>query len=352
MENSKIEWTDHTANLWWGCQKVHAGCDNCYAEALDHRFSGDHWGAKAPRKLVKSVWKDLARFQRDAAAKNEIKRVFVGSMMDIFEVSKPVVDSAGNITDTETGNLRHKFFTEVVPNSPNLLFLLLTKRPGNISRMIPEDWKVNPPGNVMYGTSVVDMKTADKMINKLVKVPGKHFLSIEPLLAPLSLWRWIGYHGHPANNDEATKAVFRAAVAKFGRPIDWVIVGGESGPNSRPMHPDWVRRLRDECKAADVPFFFKQWGEYLPYEADAQPPFYKRSDTGEIFDGHGMNFIDPETGEAGKWNGATWYDVFDAEFFNELHGNDPCIFHMVGKNAAGRMIDGKIYNELPLLTLA
>ena len=114
-QNSKIEWTDHTANLWWGCTKVHAGCDNCYAEALANRFGANVWGNDAPRREVKSVWKDLDRMQNAAQGMKQRHRVFVGSMMDIFEKPMPVVDSKGNIlpNNIDTGYLRHALFTNI-----------------------------------------------------------------------------------------------------------------------------------------------------------------------------------------------------------------------------------------------
>lgn len=234
-ENSKIEWCEHTANLWWGCTKVHAGCDNCYAETLSKRWNNDVWGNDKPRKMIKSTYNDLQKFQEDAAKYGEVHRVFVGSMMDIFEKPMKMIDSKGNaIGDEDTGTLRYSFFRRIDGGDyPNLMFLFLTKRPSNINKYIPEDWKKYPPDNVMFGTSPVDQETSDKLIPQLLQVKGKKFLSVEPQLDHVYLMDYL---------DE----------------LDWVICGGESGHGRRPFDLEWGRSLRDQCKEKDVPFFFKQ----------------------------------------------------------------------------------------------
>jgi protein gp37 len=261
-QNSKIEWTNHTANLWWGCSKIHAGCDNCYAEYLSEtRYKKGVWGNDKPRQAVKSVWKDLLIYQRDAAAKNEIHRVFVGSMMDIFEKPMPLLPHNFNgIVYENTGQIRDSFFREIIPYTPNLMFLLLTKRPSNINKYIPEEWLDNPPKNVMFGTSVSDQETADTLIPQLLNVKGKRFLSIEPMLAPVHicnsvrLWQF------------KTFGSFHSTF--FGDKIHWAIVGGESGNNKRPFLADWARTIRDECKTAEVPFFMKQMDKIQPIPDD------------------------------------------------------------------------------------
>jgi protein gp37 len=261
-QNSKIEWTNHTANLWWGCSKIHAGCDNCYAEYLSEtRYKKGVWGNDKPRQAVKSVWKDLLIYQRDAAAKNEIHRVFVGSMMDIFEKPMPLLPHNFNgIVYENTGQIRDSFFREIIPYTPNLMFLLLTKRPSNINKYIPEEWLDNPPKNVMFGTSVSDQETADTLIPQLLNVKGKRFLSIEPMLAPVHicnsvrLWQF------------KTFGSFHSTF--FGDKIHWAIVGGESGHNKRPFLADWARTIRDECKTAEVPFFMKQMDKIQPIPDD------------------------------------------------------------------------------------
>ena len=278
MENSKIEWCNHTINIWHGCFEVHAGCDNCYAKAFFKRFDGGNtlWGNNAPRRIINSVWKDLVKYQKIAEKAGEIHRVFVGSMMDIFEKPMPMIDAKGNTVSHpimgkkdplnelgySTGDLRSFLFAEIENGSyPNLMFLLLTKRPSNINKYIPESWKINPPSNVMFGTSPVNQETADKLIPQLLQVKGKRFLSVEPQLSELSLLPYLWTPGifcedcrdggsHLLNPCDNEKCRFK--------PIHWVIQGGESGPNKRPFNVEWARKLKKECESKQVPYFFKQ----------------------------------------------------------------------------------------------
>jgi protein gp37 len=246
-ENSKIEWTDHTANLWWGCTEVHAGCDNCYARVFSHRYDGGNslWGAGSKRRAIKSVWNDLAKYQRLAKEAGTMHRVFVGSMMDIFEKSKRL--QAHLEHHTVTDSLRQELFTQITWGDgglyPNLMFLFLTKRPSNIAKMVPAGWLDSPPPNVMYGYSAVD-KSSWRNVNDLRKVNGKRFLSVEPQLEDLGKVDLTG--------------------------IDWVIQGGESGHGRRPFNLDWARSMRDQCAVANVPYFFKQIDKIQPIPEDLQ----------------------------------------------------------------------------------
>lgn len=315
-ENSKIEWTHHTANLWHGCTKVHAGCDHCYAETLSHRWGRDIWGNDKPRMVIKSVWNDLEKYQAKAAAVGEMHRVFVGSMMDIFEKPMPLVDSKGRpvLRDGQqmtTDHARQHFFFHVIPDCPNLLFLLLTKRPGNTNKYIPESWKQNPPANVMFGTSPCDQKTADTLIPQLLEVKGKHFLSIEPLLGPVDLRLTEPMPGQ-------TEQYYHTR----SEGIDWVICGGESGHGARPMHPDWVRSLRDQCNEAAVPFFFKQWGEYRLHSQT------------NMYELHEVDGKSPHK--------HSYYD--SALNKTTVFGGD---WIRCGKKSAGRKLDGVLHDEFP-----
>lgn len=242
MENSKIEWTDHTANLWSGCTKVHAGCDHCYAEAIAKRWGNDVWGNDKPRKAIKSTFDKLNSYQNKAWP-NGADRVFVGSMMDIFEKPMPLIDSKGAEMGITTDNLRWELF-EMISDGifPNLDFLLLTKRPSNILKYIPFLWKNYPRRNVMYGTSPVDQLTYDTLKRQLLQVEGRRFLSIEPQLGPIDLGDLTG--------------------------IDWIIQGGESGPHRRPFNLDWAYSMRDQCKALGIPYFFKQIDKIKPIPED------------------------------------------------------------------------------------
>lgn len=242
--DSKIEWTNHTANLWWGCTNVHEGCDNCYAEKLAHRY-GVKWGNGTPRKKLKSALTQFLGMQAKAAAVGEIHRVFVGSMMDIFEKPMPMIDHQGNALPESTGDLRRRFFSEIVPNCPNLLFLLLTKRPSNINKYIPTEWLTNPPQNVMFGASVVSPKTAGDVAKHLNQVNGRLFYSVEPQLS------FINFDDN-----------------ELLRRVEWLIQGGESGPGKRPFNTDWARHTRGVCKQRGVAYFFKQVDKVQPVPED------------------------------------------------------------------------------------
>jgi protein gp37 len=241
-QDSKIEWTTHTANLWSGCTKVHEGCDNCYAETLSKRWGNDVWGNDKPRLCVKSVWDNLDKFQKLAAKANEIHKVFVGSMMDIFEKPMPLINSKEEkYPETfHTGTLRDVLFLRIDENRyPNLYFLLLTKRPSNINKYIPEHWKEKPPTNVMFGTSPVNQETFDKLVPQLLQVKGKHFLSIEPQLSKIDI------SGQPLDKSPVDG-------------IDWIIQGGESGHHKRPFNLVWAYDLKRQCAERKIPYFFKQ----------------------------------------------------------------------------------------------
>lgn len=245
--NSEIGWTHDTRNFWWGCTEVHAGCDNCYAKVWDKRMGGNHWGARGVRRAIKEVWDGLAKSQKLAEKEGINRRVFVGSMMDIFERSRPAVNLKGEMIGKETGDLRHMFFQRVKDGFyPNLIFLLLTKRPQNITRMIPPEWLENPPPNVMYGTSVSNQESADSMIHHLVKVPGRHFLSVEPLLGPVNL--------------ELSGRNYGRDFETWSERVDWVICGGESGRGARPMEESWAEDVALQCYDSQTPFFMKQMG--------------------------------------------------------------------------------------------
>jgi protein gp37 len=301
MQNSEISWTDHTFNPWWGCIKVSPGCEHCYAETLAHRYKFNVWGpakTTARRMMSENYWKQPIKWNAAAQSAGTRARVFCASMADVYEDHPQVRDARADLFN-------------LIAKTPHLDWLLLTKRPENIERMGPMAWRLVPPENVWFGTSVENQEQADKRIPELLKVPARvRFLSCEPLLGAVNIWRDLLQGG-----------------------IHWVIAGGESGHSARPMHPDWARTLRDECDASGVAFHFKQWGEYEPYEEDAQPPFWN-DQHGHHIDGHALDILDPETGEMGKG----WHE-------DSLYG--PAAFRRVGKHAAGRLLDGRTWDELP-----
>ncbi len=255
--NSKIEWTDHTFNPWVGCSKISPACAHCYAEAWAKRSGLVKWGDSAERRRTSaSNWRQPLKWNKEAKQVGERRRVFCASLADVFEDHSTIKSG----WRADLGRL--------ILDTPNLDWLLLTKRPENVMRLAPDFWVYisgvigELPKNVWIGTTVENQEYADRRIPELLKIPAHiRFLSVEPLLGPIDL--------DSANPDPD---YFRRSYLEFNQRvsdgkfnqatynrIDWVIVGGESGPRPRTMLPSWARSLRDQCQAAHVPFFFKQW---------------------------------------------------------------------------------------------
>jgi protein gp37 len=214
--DSLIEWTHSTFNPWWGCVKVSPGCEHCYAESAANRYGHHVWGSKMPRRFFSDeYWAKPLKWNAAAAKLCERHRVFCASMADVFEDRRDL--------DIERAKL-----WRLIEQTPALDWLLLTKRPENMPRLLP-----GVIGrNMWLGTTVEDVKRKER-IDILRNVPAfTRFLSVEPLLEDLG--------------------------ALDLRGIDWVIVGGESGHGARPMNEDWVRSIRDQCVSAGVRFFYKQ----------------------------------------------------------------------------------------------
>ncbi|AWJ91448.1 phage Gp37/Gp68 family protein (plasmid) [Azospirillum baldaniorum] len=326
-ENSAIEWTDATFNPWIGCTKVSPACDHCYAETLSKARLGVPWGAGQPRRRTSvQNWNLPLRWNRKAEKEGRRMRVFCASLADVF--------------DAEVSDEWRNDLFDLIDRAPNLDWLLLTKRPAVARKVMP----ATPRPNVWLGTTVESQAMAETRIPHLLATPAAvRFLSMEPLLGPVDLTRVVisegpaEFYGHP----NITKARFTvnalAGVQSFGwRSLDWVIVGGESGPKARPMHPDWARSLRDQCAAADVPFLFKQWGEWAPMDAARIVKDIP---------------IPPRGGIHGDW--VKRYVVFaddagavrvQAEPFSAL---DNTLMYRVGKKAAGRYLDGVLHDALP-----
>lgn len=217
MKDSKIEWTHHTFNPWWGCSKVSPGCSHCYAEALSKRTGNTIWGNESPRRFFGDKhWNEPLKWNAEAAFDGMRRRVFCASMADIFEDRHDLVPH------------RSRLFS-LIELTPWLDWLLLTKRPENIHRLAG----LPMPNNVWLGTSAEDQERWNERVPVLLSLPATiHFVSAEPLLGPITMNEF--------------------------RP-DWLIVGGESGSKARSMERNWVVSLRNQCDSRTV-FFFKQWG--------------------------------------------------------------------------------------------
>ncbi len=302
-KNSKILWVNtinedgtvspgHTFNPWIGCTKVSPGCANCYAETQNKRFNWvKGWGKGAPRKRTsKKNWNKVLQWDKQAEATGVRTKVFCASLADVF--------------DNEVPAEWRKDLGKLIKATPNLDWLVLTKRPENMYAMFVEDFEwtdihgvgVYLPDNVWLGVTVENQEMVEKRIPLLLQMHAKvSWLSCEPLLGELELGFWL----HPGVGIHAGR-----------NRINWVIAGGESGNNARPMHPDWVRSLRDQCIETNTPYFVKQWGEWLPmYSAD----------------------------EA---------DNYDGEMFEDEEGMR---WVKVGKKLAGRTLDGREWDEYPEL---
>ncbi|GJM12757.1 MAG: hypothetical protein DHS20C12_11600 [Pseudohongiella sp.] len=225
-KSSKIEWTHHTFNPWWGCTKVSPGCKHCYAQTWSKRVGYAIWGHKAERRFFSDThWRGPIKWNKEAELAGERRRVFCASMADVFE------------RRAELNPVRDRLWA-LIEATPWLDWLLLTKRPQNFKTYLP--WDKAPP-NVWLGTTAETQRFFDERIDNLLSVDAKvHFLSCEPLLGALDISHY---------SDAG---------------IDWVIAGGESGAGARPMNPEWASQLRDQCLEANIPFHFKQWGHWSP----------------------------------------------------------------------------------------
>ncbi|MDR3100793.1 MAG: phage Gp37/Gp68 family protein [Paraburkholderia sp.] len=325
-ENTKIEWCDHTFNPFIGCTKVSPGCDHCYAEAMmDTRLHKVVWGTKERARTSAAAWRKPLKWNAAHAeffaVHGRRQRVFSASLADVFDNA---VDPAW----------RADLF-RLITDTPNLDWLLLTKRIGNVGAMLqdvsarlfsPEPMRPDRlPDNVWLGATIVNQDEADRDLPKLLKVPARvRFLSIEPLLGPVT-FRWASWVDHDAVSKRDGKVNHLEGL----RGIDWVIAGGESGPGARPMHPQWARSLRDQCAAAGVPFLFKQNGEWAPGSGDFGTG---RFETAAIaMDGRVV---------AGGYD-ASSYPTGAASV------DGWAMVHRAGKTAAGRLLDGRTHDEFP-----
>lgn len=254
-EKTEISWCNHTFNPWIGCSKVSAGCQNCYAERQNnfYHWVDNGWGVNGHRKRTNTeYWKKPLAWNEAARLANVRRKVFCGSLCDVFE-DRPELDA-----------WRTDLF-DLIGDTENLDWLLLTKRPENILQWygndIAED-EIRP--NMWLGVTCENQEMVNERIPLLINIPAHvHFVSVEPMLEKIDLHH---IQGNYVVYDVIGKGRFDYGNDGFGvaapmsSGISWVICGGESGPGCRPMDLDWARDLRNQCRNADVPFFFKQVG--------------------------------------------------------------------------------------------
>ena len=367
-DQTNIEWCDSTFNPWTGCMAVSPGCDGCYAEAWSKRAGPKvgKWGSGMPRvRTTAANWRkpvqwNASTFVRCAQCghrcdlqdfKDQVsgwtmcpicscsdyhgarRRVFCASLADVF--------------DNEVPAQWRLDLLDLIRTTPSLDWLLLTKRIGNARSMLAEclalaqeqmsrmqseqglaswleDWvDGEPPANVWLGATVVNQPEYDRDIGKLLAVPAAvRFLSMEPLLGPVGLrFELLGH--------------WNLLAIKSNQPwaasaLHWVIVGGESGPKARPMHPEWVAQLRNQCEAATVPMLFKQWGEWMPEAAMSHA--MRMQDDGRW--STVLVKLDGSTHTTGLEDN-TPYDASDVRLVR------------VGKKRAGRVLDGRTHDGFP-----
>ncbi len=358
---TKIEWTEKTWNPIVGCSVVSPGCTNCYAMAMARRLGANpttpHYAGTTKTVNGKPVWTGKVALAPERTLLAPLRwrkptTILVNSMSDPFHKDVP-------------DEWIDRVFAVMVL-CPQHTFQLPTKRSARMRKYLGHGGTCIPIGirqqaetlvgkdpgplpialpNVWLGVSIEDQTRADERIPDLLATPAAvRFVSCEPLLGPIDL-RWVaqpdekrdgvidaligrdwifGDEHHlpftPARSGHEDQDITRWFVGDCNR-IDWVIVGGESGPNARPMHPDWVRSLRDQCQDANVPFFFKQWGEWALSEA-----WPKRRDWMIVY----------RDGDV---------DIPDYRTPDETIGEEAMV--KIGKKRAGRMLDGRIWDEIP-----
>ena len=277
-KDSRIEWTHHTFNPWWGCVRVSDACDHCYAETWAKRLGEDVWGPHSDRRFFTDAhWKEPLKWNKEAAETKTRRRVFCASMADVFENRKDLIPH----------RLR---LLELIAQTPNLDWLLLTKRIHLVRRQLPKGYDF--PRNVWLGATV-ENQDAVKRIKYLLEFdsPSVRFLSCEPLLGPIDIRKYL-------------------ARGENGTHVDWVIAGGESGAHSRPMDPAWPMSLKEQCIDAKVPFHFKQWGHWAPIEQVVE--FVKKSTpiTVVSHDGTDVSLAAIGKGKAGRALDGKYWDGF------------------------------------------
>jgi protein gp37 len=344
--NSKIEWTDHTWNPVTGCSKISPGCAHCYAERMSKRLAG-RCGYPADEPFAVTMHPE--RLEEPLHWKKP-RMIFVCSMGDLFHKDVPdewILQVFNTMRACEALELGHTF-------------QILTKRPERMrdicqrlrwdGRGLGRLWiahSADDPGyrlmggkgctglqRVWLGVTAEDQQRADERIPLLLQTPAAvRFVSVEPMLGPVRLmdhyysylegWELVADHdaGCPGGGPYC-EIHCPVPVQERTAKIDWVICGGETGPGARPMHPEWVRSLHDQCKAAEVPFFFNSWGDWFP------------RDQWE----HNPELVLPDDDVA-------YHDSPTTHVFHD--GNDWYPVHRVGKKAAGALLDGRAWREMP-----
>jgi protein gp37 len=304
---NKISWTDQTWNPIVGCSKVSDGCQNCWSE----RAARLHYHDDFPNGWDGHVKLFPERLEQPLHWRKP-RKIAVGLMGDWCHEDIPC-------------SFQEQIFRTAI-SAPQHIFQFLTKRPLIMSQLVPPmmnricgpHWIM--PKNIWLGVSVENQKTADERIPLLLQTPAAvRFVSAEPLLGSIKLTRhhaWCPTHDYEGG--------FCTGACPDRRYLDWLIIGGESGPGARPMHPEWPRYLNDQCQSVGIPIHFKQWGEWAPL---------------------GWQHEMPRKMDAWIWCDGTFHIVDGHEMPSDMRG--AFLMRRVGKKAAGRLLDDKEWLQFP-----
>lgn len=299
MGATKIEWAEKVWNPVTGCTKISPGCQHCYAERMSKRLAG-RFGYPAGNPFAVTLHPERLD---EPLHWRKPSRIFVCSMGDLFHDDVP-------------DRFIDQLFWEMGHTHQRHTFLILTKRPERMRDWLLKAYRENAPyTNVRLGVTAENQEQADKRIPILLEIPATvRFVSIEPMLGPVDLTQ-IEFDKYTRMNVLEGAGISLRSQAQsipnaFCNKLDQVICGGETGPGARPMHPDWARQDRDQCQAAGVKFFFKQHGEWVP-------------------------------------NDQRWHDHDHLSFTQKHIDLDGVMMCRVGKKTAGRLLDGREWNEIP-----
>ena len=320
MSKTKIQWATAVFNPVTGCSKISEGCKNCYAERMHTRLEHIKGSGYMDGKPHFSVRLHPERLEEPLKWKKP-QRIFVCSMGDLFHEDVPFPFVA--------------YIYRMMALANHHTYMILTKRPERMRQFI--EWYIERSvvegivsfadayQHVLLGVTVENQQAADERIPILLQIPAaKRFLSIEPMVGPVDLYRaWWGKSGDPA---------FPWLGKNVNEWLHCVILGGETGPKARPLHPDWARSVRDQCQAAGVPFFFKQWGEWSSWEM-----LNAAVATAQIKNGRAT----------GRYELKAYGKIIAKDVLRDDIASSEGGMFRVGKKAAGHLLDGKEYREWP-----
>lgn len=378
-DGTKIEWAEATANYVNGCSLTSPGCTNCYAMRLagtrlknvPSRAGLTHDSKAGP------VWtgevRENPKVLEQVLGWKRPRAIFWNAHGDLFHENVPdewidkqfavmaLTPQHRHMVLTKRSARMREYFSEYFRNRIDCEIDAiiaervdpLHRRSDDLRAIAPDLHETWPLPNVWLGVSVEDQRRANELIPDLLATPAAiRFISAEPLLGPVDLesawhgenaldsecwgecnWCRNGSNFPPLHNCQEHRQP-ESEWDKGRSGLDWVIVGGESGPGARPMHPDWARGLRDQCEAAGVAFHFKQWGAWLPWEPEHGPCW--KAQNGQSEDHHALFPVDIDADP--NWDDGLWA-VDDCEHF---------AFQRVGKKRAGRLLDGVEHNGMPI----